>query len=143
MTKQGKSAMMRAPEDMKTAGETPVQHFFRAAGYSLSGLGSAWQQEMAFRMEVVSFAVLLPVAILLPVPLWMRMLVIASMLLVLVVELLNSAVEWVVDYVSLERHPFAKRAKDMGSAAVLLTLLHSGMFWAMALAVWAGWLSAH
>lgn len=131
---------MRSADESKTAGETAVEHFFKAGGYSLAGLGAALRHEMAFRMEVVCVLVLAPVALYLPVSPVLKLLIISSMLIVLVAELLNSAVEWVVDYVSLERHPFAKRAKDMGSAAVMLTLIHSGMFWAFGIAVWLGWL---
>jgi diacylglycerol kinase (ATP) len=58
------------------------------------------------------------------------------MLLVLMVELLNSALEWVVDYISLEKHPYAKRAKDMGSAAVMLSLINAGTFWLLAVLEW-------
>ncbi len=126
------------PERSKTAGESPLQHVFRAAGYSLEGLGAALRHELAFRIEVAAFLLLLPVVFIAPVGLLPKALLIGSMLLVLIVELLNSALEWVIDYISLERHPYAKRVKDMGSSAVLLALLNSGMFWLVALLEWLG-----
>lgn len=127
-------------ERNKTAGESPVAHVLRAGGYSLAGLGAVWKHELAFRIEAVLTVVLLPVILWMPVDGLLKVLVIGSMLLVLMVELLNSSMEWVVDYISLERHPYAKRAKDMGSAAVMLALVNSGLFWGAALLTWAGWL---
>jgi diacylglycerol kinase (ATP) len=91
---------------------------------------------MAFRMEVAAVVLLLPVALLLPVNLVFKALILSSMFLVLVTELLNSAIEWVVDYISKEQHPLAKRAKDMGSAAVLFALVNSGVMWGLALWEW-------
>lgn len=126
------------PEHNKTAGETPWEHVFKAAGYSFQGIGATLQHELAFRIEVAVFLILVPVIILLPVGLLYKGLVIGSMLLVLIVELLNSSLEWIIDYISLERHPYAKRAKDMGSAAVFFALVNSGTFWALALLEWWG-----
>lgn len=133
--------MIREADASKTAGDNPLLHVLRAGGYSIHGLGSALRHEMAFRIEAACVLLLLPVAILLPVGILFKALLISSMLLVLIVELLNSAIEWVVDYISLERHPFAKRAKDMGSAAVMLCLINSGMMWLLGLAAWQQWLS--
>ena len=124
----------------KTAGETWILHFFKAMGYSLAGIGSALKREMAFRMEFIAAGILIPVALFLPVPLVLRALVVGSMLLVLTVELLNSSIEWVVDYISKERHPYAKRAKDMGSAAVFFSLLNAGAMWGFALVEWSEFL---
>jgi diacylglycerol kinase (ATP) len=120
----------------KTEGENPVQHVFKASSYSLAGLWGTLKYEMAFRIEVVLTLILLPVIILLPVGLLFKGLVIGSMLLILIVELLNSALEWIVDYISLEKHPYAKLAKDMGSAAVMLALINSGLFWLLAILEW-------
>lgn len=128
-----------ADERSKTHGETWLQHFFKAAGYSRDGIVAAFKLEMAFRMEVATCLILTVVALLLPVGLLFKALVISSMLLVLVVELLNSAVEWVVDYISKDHHPFAKRAKDMGSAAVLFALVNAGVMWALVIAESFGW----
>jgi diacylglycerol kinase (ATP) len=125
-------------EKSKTEGETWIIHVFRAAGYSMAGIKAGWKCEMAFRMECVIAVLLTPVALFLPVGLLLKVLIISSMLLVLVTELLNSAMEWVVDYISTDHHPLAKRAKDMGSAAVFFALINSGVFWATAFIEWSG-----
>lgn len=128
----------KGPEVSKTEGETWIQHFFKAGGYSLAGIKACLVHEMAFRMEAVAVVVLVPVALLLPFSLVFKALVVGSMLLVLVTELLNSSMEWVVDYISTERHPLAKRAKDMGSAAVFFALVNSGVMWLLAFIDWLG-----
>lgn len=111
-------------------GKTGLRRVWNAFNYSIAGLKAAYLCEDAFRQEVWLAVLLIPSALLLPVPWLGRGLMIASVLLVLVVELLNSAVEAVVDRVSLENHRLAKRAKDLGSAAVLVSLL-------LVVAVWA------
>lgn len=127
-----------SPEERsKTEGETWIVHFFKAFGYSMAGIGATLKLEMAFRMEMAAFVVLLPVALLLPFGMVYKALVVGSMFLVLVTELLNSAVEWVVDYISEDHHPYAKRAKDMGSAAVFFSLVNAGAMWGFALLDWA------
>lgn len=100
-----------------------------ATRYTVDGLVAAWRHEEAFRQEVVSAAVLLPVALWLPLPAVEKVLLIGSLLLVLIVELLNTAVEVAVDRDSVEIDPLAKRAKDYGSAAVMISLLVAGMTW--------------
>jgi diacylglycerol kinase (ATP) len=125
-------------EKSKTDGETWIIHFFKAAGYSTDGIKAGWKCEMAFRMECAAAVLLTPLALFLPVSLLFKALIISSMLLVLVTELLNSALEWIVDYISTDRHPLAKRAKDMGSAAVFFALVNSGVLWAAALIEWSG-----
>ena len=122
----------------KTAGENWLVHFFKAGGYSMAGLGAALKHEMAFRMELAAFVILAPCALLVPADWLLRFLVVSAMLLVLATELMNSAMEWVVDYISHERHPYAKRAKDMGSAAVLVSLLNAGLWWGFLLWEWLG-----
>jgi len=103
--------------------------------YSIEGIGSTWKHEEAFRQEMMLAFVLVPLAVFLPVELLGKALMIGSVLLVLIVELLNSAVEWCVDLAAQQqRHPFAKRAKDMGSAAVFLSLLNCLLMWVLALA---------
>lgn len=101
-----------------------------AWGYSLAGLASAWRHEAAFRQECWLFALLVPLALWLPLSVAERSLLIAAMLAVLVVELLNSAIEAVVDLASPDLHPLAKRAKDMASAAVWLSLFVVVCLWA-------------
>jgi len=110
-------------------GKTGMRRVWNALHYSLAGLRAAYRYEDAFRQETWLAALLIPVALLLPVGWLAKGLLIASLLLVLVVELLNSAVEAVVDRVSLENHRLAKRAKDIGSAAVLVTLLLVAVVW--------------
>ena len=108
-----------------------------AVRYSLAGLRSAWRHEHAFRQEVCVILPATVAALLLPVAALEKLLLVATMVLVLVVELLNSAIEAVVDRVSLERHPLSKNAKDFGSAAVMLAVLLSAACWAVVL--WGWW----
>ncbi|MDP5238432.1 diacylglycerol kinase [Uliginosibacterium sp. 31-16] len=112
-------------------GKTGLVRIWNAFNYSLAGLRAALQHEDAFRQEVLLAIVLLPIAVLYPHSGVEKALLIACVLLVLIVELLNSAVEAVVDRVSLERHELAKRAKDIGSAAVLLTLINLAAVWGL------------
>jgi diacylglycerol kinase (ATP) len=114
-------------------GKTGLARVINAAGYSWAGLRSAFKHEDAFRQELFLLVPLLPLAIYLGDSGIERALMIGSLLLVLIVELLNSAVEAAVDRVSLERHPLIKRAKDMGSAAVMIALLNVVMVWALIL----------
>lgn len=115
-------------------GKTGLRRVWNAMHYSLDGLRAAYQHESAFRQEAWLAAVLIPLALWLPVSGLGKGMMIASILLVLVVELLNSAIEAVVDRVSLERHHLAKRAKDAGSAAVLLALCNVALVWGLVLA---------
>ncbi len=110
-------------------GRTGLRRVWNAFNYSLAGLKAAYLCEDAFRQEVWLALLLIPTACLLPVSWLGRGLMIASVLLVLVVELLNSAIEAVVDRVGLENHRLAKRAKDIGSAAVLVSLLMVAVTW--------------
>jgi diacylglycerol kinase (ATP) len=114
-------------------GRTGFDRIFRAAGYSADGLRAAYRGESAFRQEFWLAAVLLPVAFWLGRG-WVEVALLAgTVMLVLIVELLNSAVEATVDRVSFELHDLSKRAKDFGSAAVLLSLLLTTGVWAAAL----------
>lgn len=110
-----------------------MRRLLRATIYSVEGLGSALKHESAFRFEVCLAAIMLPTAVLLPVGLVGTALMIGSVFLVLITELLNSAIEWVVDLVSLDNHPFAKRSKDMASAAVFLSLFNVVLIWGLVL----------
>jgi diacylglycerol kinase (ATP) len=113
-----------------------------ALRYSIAGFRHASQHEAAFQQEVLVTLLLVPAAVLLPVPTLDRLILVLSMLLVIVVELLNSAIEATVDRISAERHPLAGQAKDMGSAAVLLALLMSALCWVViAGPVLAAWLA--
>ncbi|MDH4233768.1 MAG: diacylglycerol kinase [Gallionella sp.] len=108
-----------------------ITHGWRAAGIAMQGLRDAWQHEDAFRQEVVIAAIAIPAALLLPVAPLGKVLMIASIFLVLIVELLNSALEAAVDHTSLERHPLAKRAKDVASAAVFLSIVNVLAVWGL------------
>ncbi|MFZ2267449.1 MAG: diacylglycerol kinase [Azonexus sp.] len=110
-------------------GKTGLRRVWNAFSYSMAGLKAAYLCEDAFRQEVWLALLLIPTACLLPVPWLGRAMMIGSVLLVLVVELLNSAIEAVVDRVSLENHRLAKRAKDIGSAAVLVSLFDVLAVW--------------
>lgn len=114
-------------------GKTGLRRLINAFGYSMDGFRAAYQHEDAFRQEVRLALVLIPLALLLESYSVHRILMIASVLLVMIVELLNSAVEAVVDRVSIERHALAKRAKDIGSAAVLLALVNLVVVWGLIL----------
>ncbi len=114
-------------------GKTGLRRVWNAFHYSLAGLRAALRYEDAFRQEALLAALLIPLACWLPVSGVGRALLIGSVLLVLIVELLNSAVEAAVDRISLENHRLAKRAKDIGSAAVLLALLDVAAVWACVL----------
>jgi diacylglycerol kinase (ATP) len=101
--------------------------------YSLAGLAAAFRHEAAFRLEVLLAAILIPLALLLPSSGLGKALLIAAVLLTLIVELVNAAVEAVVDRISLENHPLAKRAKDIGSAAVFMSLINLAAVWLLVL----------
>lgn len=107
-----------------------LSRIVKATGYSLAGLRAAFSGEQAFRQEVGLAVVLVPLALWLGQTALERALLVASWLLVMIAEILNSAVEAVVDRVGPERHPLSGRAKDMGSAAVFLALCLAGILWA-------------
>ena len=102
---------------------------WHAAKNSWCGMVYAFQEESAFRQELLLLVILSPIAILLPVPALQKVVLVASLLMVLVVELLNSSVEAAIDRISFEHHDLSKRAKDFGSAAVMLTLIIAGLLW--------------
>jgi diacylglycerol kinase (ATP) len=114
-------------------GKTGLRRLINAAGYSFAGLAAAARHEDAFRQELILAAVMVPLG------LWLgrtgveRALLVGSVLLILIVELLNSAVEATVDRVSLDEHSLAKRAKDFGSAAVMLALVNAAVIWLLVL----------
>ena len=114
-------------------GKTGLTRLINALRYSLDGFAAAYRHEDAFRQETLLAVVLIPLALFLPATAIGKALMISSVILVLIVELLNSAVEAVVDRVSLERHHLAKRAKDIGSAAVLLALVNVVATWGLVL----------
>jgi diacylglycerol kinase (ATP) len=115
------------------ASATDFGRIARAAGYSISGLRAAFRKEAAFRQELILFVVLAPVGF------WLgrngieRSLLVGSLFIVLIVELLNSAIEAAIDRISKKSHKLSGRAKDMGSAAVYLSLLLVIMVWTLVL----------
>lgn len=115
-------------------GKTGLVRVRNAFFFSCSGIASAFRHESAFRQEVLLAAILLPAAFLVPVARVERALLVGVVLLVLIVELLNACVEAVVDRISHEHHPLSGRAKDMGSAAVFVSLILCGAVWAIILA---------
>lgn len=116
---------------MGKTGVTGLKRIINAFGYSMKGLRAAFKHESAFRQETALLIILLPLAILLGQNIIDYSILIGSLLLVLIVELLNSAVETVVDRIGDEHHELAGRAKDMGSAAVFISLLNVAVIWSM------------
>ena len=114
-------------------GKRGLRRLINALGYSRDGIAAAWRNEAAFRQEILLAAIALPLAFYLGKTGVERALMIASIVLILIVEILNSAVEAVVDKASPEKSELAKRAKDMGSAAVLLSLINAAAIWACVL----------
>ena len=110
-------------------GKQGLERLINALGYSRDGLRVAWQNEAAFREELLLAAVAIPLALYLGQTGVDRALLVGSILLILIVEILNSGLEAIVDKASPEKHDLAKRAKDMGSAAVLLALLNAAAIW--------------
>ena len=110
-------------------GETGIRRIVSATRNSFAGLAQAVRHEDAFRQELILAAILLPIAFLMDVTSVEKILLAGSVLLVLIVELLNSAIEATVDRISFDNHHLAKRAKDIGSAAVLLSLANAALVW--------------
>ena len=122
---------LRGPEPLESPhkGRRGVRRLVNAFFYSLSGFALAYRHESAFRQEIALAVVLIPVACVLPVAPVERVVLIGSVLLVLIVELLNSSVEAAIDRIGFDTHRLSKRAKDLGSAAVLLALTLSLLTW--------------
>lgn len=113
--------------------KTGAKRLLNALHYSCSGIKEAYRNEDAFRQEVLLAAILLPLAFWVNTTAIGRALLIGSVLLLLIVELLNSSIEATVDRISLDEHVLAKRAKDIGSAAVLITIVNLLMVWLLVL----------
>jgi diacylglycerol kinase (ATP) len=114
-------------------GKTGLRRVWNALFYSIEGFKAAYRHEDAFRQECLLAIILVPLACFMPAKGVGKALMIASILLVLIVELLNSAVEAAVDRISLENHQLAKRAKDIGSAAVFVSLANVAVVWGLVL----------
>jgi diacylglycerol kinase (ATP) len=119
--------MSSHPSQHKSKGG--IGRVFKAAGYSLSGLQAALRYEAAFRQELLLALIMAPAAFWVGQDTIQIILLLSSLVLVLIVELLNSAIEAVADAVTLENNELIGRAKDLGSAAVLLSLLSAGALW--------------
>lgn len=122
---------MSGTQESPHKGKTGLKRVWNALFYSLDGFKAAWRHEDAFRQEAILALILIPLAFVLADAALERALMIASVLLVLMVELINSAIEATVDRISLENHQLAKRAKDIGSAAVLIALINVLVVWGL------------
>jgi diacylglycerol kinase (ATP) len=110
-------------------GKTGFKRLINAFGYSIAGTLAAFKHEDAFRQEVILTAILTPIAIYYGETAIDQALMISSLLLIIIVELLNSSIEATVDRISVKHHKLAKRAKDIGSAAVFFSLINAAMIW--------------
>jgi diacylglycerol kinase (ATP) len=110
-----------------------LQRILPAMGYAIDGLKAAYRNEHAFRQELVAVIIGTIIALVLPVSSYQKLFLIGVLIFVLIVELFNSAIEAIVDRVSLERHPLSKNAKDMGSAAVMLAIFLAVACWGVVL----------
>lgn len=121
---------------MKPDNNQGIKRIVRATGFSMKGLAAAWKHEAAFRQELVLAIILLPIALLINVSIIEKLLLIMTIFIVLITELLNSAVEAVVDRVGSEHHALSGQAKDIASAAVFISLALCGITWAVILGNW-------
>jgi diacylglycerol kinase (ATP) len=124
---------MHTPDSLESPhkGQSGIRRLIKALFYSLSGLKLAFRHESAFRQEIALAVILIPLACVIPVGAVERVLLIASVLLVLIVELLNSSIEAAIDRIGLDTHRLSKRAKDLGSAAVLIALTALAVTWVL------------
>lgn len=113
-----------------------LRHFLHATRNSWNGLIAITKSEKAFQQELVAFVVGVPLAFLIATETWKRIALIAVLVLLLVVELLNTAIEKLADVITRDHHPGIGWVKDMGSAAVGLSLLLAGLVWLVAFAEW-------
>jgi diacylglycerol kinase (ATP) len=109
------------------------RNFFASVKYAVEGFWAAVRHEPSFREDLIFVLILTPFAIILPVNAVSTAVMIAVLFLIVIAELLNSAIEWTIDDISLEKRPFAKRAKDMGSAAVFLAYINCIAVWGIIL----------
>jgi len=125
-----------AHEPDPTSKRRTFRNFLASIRYSIEGFREAMRHEPSFREDLLFVVALVPFAIILPVNAVSTALMIGSLLLIVIVELLNSAIEWTLDYLRPEHHPLAKRVKDMASAAVFISYLNCVIIWAVLL--WPG-----
>jgi len=111
-----------------------LERLIRAFNYSIAGLRATWRNEAAFRVEIILFVIMAPLALWLGSGAMERALLLGSLFLVLIVEVINSSIEAAIDRIGTEHHTLSGRAKDMASAAVLLTLTNALVIWGVILA---------
>ena len=128
------SALPPPPPDLREETKRrSFRNFIDSVRYSIEGFFAALKHEPSFREDLLFAILLVPFAIILPVNAVSTALMVSSLFLIIIVELLNSAIEWVIDYLRPERHPLAKRIKDMASAAVFLSYLNCIAIWVIIL----------
>lgn len=120
---------MSNPSETPELKQRSLRNFFSSVRYSVDGFFAALKHEPSFREDLLFAILLVPFAIILPVKAVSTALMISSLILILIVELLNSAIEWIIDYLRPEQHPLAKRIKDMASAAVFLAYINCIVVW--------------
>jgi diacylglycerol kinase (ATP) len=128
---------MDAPDEPSSLKRRSFRNFFSSLRFSVEGFMAALRFEPSFREDLIFAIILVPFAIILPVNAVSTAVMIAALFLIIIVELLNSAIEWTIDYISTEKHPLAKRTKDMASAAVFLSYLNCMVVWL--LIIFANW----
>jgi diacylglycerol kinase (ATP) len=128
---------VNAPDEPTSLKRRSFRNFFSSLRFSVEGFFAALKLEPSFREDLIFAIILVPFAIILPVNAVSTAIMIAALFLIIIVELLNSAIEWTIDYISTEQHPLAKRAKDMASAAVFLSYLNCAVVWLII--IFANW----
>ncbi len=131
----GWNAAVSEPENIPPpeAKVRDFRNFLFSVRYAIEGFWAALRHEPSFREDLIFVAILTPFAVILPVNAVSTAVMIASLFLIVIAELLNSAIEWTIDDISLAKRPFAKRAKDMGSAAVFLAYINCLVVWGLIL----------
>ena len=124
---------MTSPADLPEPKRRSFLNFLASVRFAIEGFFAAVKHEPSFREDLLFAILLVPFAIILPVNAVSTALMISSLILILIVELLNSAIEWVIDYLRPEKHPLAKRIKDMASAAVFLSYINCIVIWGILL----------
>ena len=133
MLKPPEAEVVAVPLESPFKGKTGLVRVLHAFFNSMAGLKDAWTCESAFRQEVLLAAIMIPAACFVRVTMVERAMLIATVLLVIIVELLNSGVEAAIDRISFDHHSLSRRAKDIGSAAVFVALVLCGLVWGMIL----------
>lgn len=125
----GYNAAVSDPVPPPESKRRDFRNFFQSVGFALDGFRAALKHEPSFREDLLFVVILTPLAVILPVNAVSTAVMIASLFIIVIAELLNSAIEWTIDDISLEKRLFAKRAKDMGSAAVFISYINCIVVW--------------